>query len=103
MGDCDKVVGLVGLGLMGRALGERLIAHGHRVLGHDVAPSATAGFRGAGGTMAPDASAVFVYCDRILLSPPTDRKVHAVLHQAADSLRTGQVILDITMCTHKDL
>jgi 3-hydroxyisobutyrate dehydrogenase-like beta-hydroxyacid dehydrogenase len=94
----DKIVGLIGLGLMGRALADRLIANGARVLGYDVAPLANAGLSGAGGTVVPDARTVFASCDKVLLSLPSDNEVNAVLHQAEDSLHAGQIILDTTTC-----
>jgi 3-hydroxyisobutyrate dehydrogenase-like beta-hydroxyacid dehydrogenase len=91
-----KIVGLIGLGLMGRALSERLIANGVRVLGHDIARAAVSGFKQAGGLIAPDAGAVFGTCEIVILSLPTDTEVRAVLQEAAGSLRDGQIILDTT-------
>jgi 3-hydroxyisobutyrate dehydrogenase-like beta-hydroxyacid dehydrogenase len=81
---------------MRRALGERLIANGKRVLGHDIAHSAVNGFKEAGGFIAANASAVFATCDLVILSLPTDQEVRQVLHEVAGALRHGQRVVDTT-------
>jgi 3-hydroxyisobutyrate dehydrogenase-like beta-hydroxyacid dehydrogenase len=92
----NRMVGLIGLGLMGRALGERLIASGSRVLGHDVANDAAVTFRERGGIIAPGAAEIFAACDIVLLSLPSDVEVRQVLQEAAGPFRHGQIILDTT-------
>lgn len=91
-----STTGLIGLGLMGRALGERLLASGSRVLGHDIAGAAVAAFRESGGPTAPGAAEVFAACDTVLLSLPSDIEVREVLQAAGGSFRDGHIILDTT-------
>ena len=92
----NSTTGLIGLGLMGGALGGRLLAKGCRVLGFDIAAAAAAAFRKTGGLTAAGASEVFSVCDTVLLSLPSDLEVNAVLRTATGSFRKGQVILDTT-------
>ena len=47
-----KPIGIVGLGLMGAALAERLTGAGHAVLGFDIDPGRGAAFGTSGGTVA---------------------------------------------------
>lgn len=91
-----STIGLIGLGLMGRALGDRLLTNPTPVLGYDIAPTAAAVFRAHGGTVASSAASVFASCEIVLLSLPTDAEVREVLQQAAGSLRPGQIIIDTT-------
>lgn len=91
-----RIVGLIGLGLMGRALGGRLIASSRPVLGHDIANTAMESFRKLGGLNAAGAAEVFAACDTVLLSLPSDVEVRQVLDESAGSLRHGQIILDTT-------
>jgi 3-hydroxyisobutyrate dehydrogenase-like beta-hydroxyacid dehydrogenase len=48
------VVGLIGLGLVGMALAQRLIAAGYSVHGHDLRPEAAQAFQAAGGHWCSD-------------------------------------------------
>ena len=48
----DKTVGIAGLGLIGRAIAERLTGAGFDVLGYDVAPAAMKAFPGKATTEA---------------------------------------------------
>ncbi len=47
----EKIVGMVGLGLMGSALGDNLLKAGYRVLGCDPDGERTREFRERGGTL----------------------------------------------------
>jgi len=48
----QQTVGMIGLGIMGSAMSYNLIRAGVRVVGFDVAPSARAGHKRAGGIAA---------------------------------------------------
>lgn len=90
------VVGLVGAGLLGRVIAERLRAAGFAVCGYDIAPGALAGLRALGGEPAADAAVVFGRCRRVFLSLPSHVEVGALLHDPALELRPGTIILDTT-------
>lgn len=87
-------IGLIGLGLVGSALGERLIAGGQRVLGYDISTESLAAFRDSGGLTAQDAAEVFAASETVLLSLPSDREVRDVLMEVDAELRAGLTIID---------
>jgi 3-hydroxyisobutyrate dehydrogenase-like beta-hydroxyacid dehydrogenase len=89
-------VGLIGLGLLGSALADRLRGGGLPVLGYDLDPARREALAGAGGEVARDAAEVFGRCHRVLLSLPTHAEVQAVLTAAERAVRVGHVIVDTT-------
>jgi 3-hydroxyisobutyrate dehydrogenase-like beta-hydroxyacid dehydrogenase len=89
-------VGLIGLGLMGSALAERLLGAGQRVMGWDIDPGRVAALRQKGGDVAGDAREVFSSCRRVLLSLPSHREVADVVQTAVASLSPGLTIIDTT-------
>ncbi len=66
-----KTIGVVGLGIMGGAMAEALLAAGHKVVGFDVAPSANARLRKAGGRALASAGAVAQNADIMITSLPS--------------------------------
>ncbi|MBL9202490.1 MAG: NAD(P)-dependent oxidoreductase [Opitutaceae bacterium] len=89
-------LGLIGIGLLGSVLAERLLAGGFAVLGHDLDAARLEAFRRAGGTAAGDAAEIFRRCDRVLLSLPTHSEVAALLCAHGAALRPGLAFLDTT-------
>lgn len=89
-------VGLVGLGLMGSALADRLLGAGQRVLGWDIDAECRAALREREGDVARDAQEVFSSCSRVLLSLPSHREVGDVVQAAGPSLSRGLTIIDTT-------
>lgn len=90
-----KPIGLIGLGLMGSALAERLIGGGYPVVGFDVAETARDRLRTIGGEPAESASDVFSRARTVLLSLPNSAVVHDVLREASD-LAKDSFIIDTT-------
>ncbi len=88
-----ECLGLIGLGLMGTALTERLLEHGYRVVvwnrSREKADSLLA--RGAEWSDNPLAD-----CPRVIISLYTSEVVMQVLDQLREGLRPGQIILDTT-------
>jgi 3-hydroxyisobutyrate dehydrogenase-like beta-hydroxyacid dehydrogenase len=89
-------VGLIGLGLIGSALAERLLGAGERVMGWDIDPERLAALRQKGGQIAADAQEVFSTCRRVLLSLPSHREVAGVVEAAGAALPYGLTIIDTT-------
>ncbi len=87
-------IGLIGTGLLGSAIGERLLASGYDVCGFDVDPTRLAAFAAVGGTAANTAAEVVRRCDTILLSLPTSDIVLALTEQLAPAFRPGQTLID---------
>ncbi|MGD8238580.1 MAG: NAD(P)-dependent oxidoreductase, partial [Armatimonadota bacterium] len=89
-------IGLIGIGLLGSALAERLLTASHSVLGHDIDASRCEALESMGGRAASDHAEVASSCDRIVLSLPTTAVVEDVLRRMDAELRPGQTILDTT-------
>jgi 3-hydroxyisobutyrate dehydrogenase-like beta-hydroxyacid dehydrogenase len=87
-------VGLIGLGLMGMALAERLRDGGLDVCGYDMDPGRNALLATAGGKTASISADVVRACGRIVLSLPDSDVVGAVLVDVDPFLATGQIIID---------
>src|SRR4051794_10059940 len=79
-------VGLIGLGLLGTALAERLVAGGYGVCGYDIDPARVQALVGIGGRAAKCADDVVRDCDCLLLSLPTTNIVERVLSEVATDL-----------------
>src|SRR5262245_5856750 len=86
-------IGVIGLGLMGTALAERLLDHGYRLLVWNRSPKKAEPLiaRGAKWSANP-----FVKCPRIIISLYTTEVVEQVLKQMSDGLHAGRIILDTT-------
>ena len=89
-------IGLVGLGLMGSALADRLLAAGQPVLGWDTDAERRTALHERGGGVARDLQEVFGSCSRVLLSLPTHREVGDVVQTAGAALSRGLTIVDTT-------
>ncbi|MGI9427986.1 MAG: NAD(P)-dependent oxidoreductase [Bythopirellula sp.] len=86
-------VGVIGLGLLGTALCERLLAAGYPVLVYNRTREKADPLieRGAQWSDNPLAE-----CDRVLLSLYTTDVVEQVLHQLESGLHAGQLLIDTT-------
>jgi 3-hydroxyisobutyrate dehydrogenase-like beta-hydroxyacid dehydrogenase len=89
-------VGLIGLGLMGSALADRLLGAGQPVIGWDVDAGRRTALRERGGDVARDAQDVFSRCRRVLLSLPSHREVGDVVGTGGITLGRGLTIIDTT-------
>ena len=98
MGDSDDArrVGLIGVGLLGSALAERMMASGFRVVGYDTDESCRETIAALGGDVARCAADVIRKCPRIVLSLPDSDVVAQVVADVEDSLRPQQTIIDTT-------
>src|SRR5687767_2227146 len=88
-------LGVIGLGLVGSALAERLIRAGFTVLGCDINPARVAEFALLGGR-ATSAAAVFAECERVILSLPSHGEVDELIAACSAELRPGIIIVDTT-------
>lgn len=87
-------IGLIGVGLMGTALAERLREDRFDVLGWDVSPERREALTTVGGRAADSAEQVLANCVRVVLSLPSHETVAGVLSSAEDQLRPGQIVID---------
>ena len=90
----SRPIGLIGVGLMGTAIAERLLKHEFELIGWDVNAEQRAGLTRLGGRIAQSPQQVFADCDFVVLSLPNDEVVRRVLEEQASLLRNGQHIID---------
>jgi len=84
-------VGIVGLGVMGSAMGRNIIGHGHRLVGFDISRDRRAAFAGSAVGSVADVAAG---SDVVLLSLPTTTALADVAGQLADAARPGVVAVE---------
>lgn len=99
-------IGIVGLGLVGRAMASRLIAVGHRVFGFDIDPGACVAAAELGVSVLDDAAAVARSANIVLLSLMTSDDRRALCwgsQQFATALAPGTVVLDTTTAAPNDV
>lgn len=89
------LIGLIGLGLIGSAVAERLVACGHVVIGFDLCEKARAHFRQLGGVCAESAKEVAKAMDVVWLALPNDAVTGDVLQDISADLHSGQIIADL--------
>ena len=90
-------VGLIGLGNMGSAFADRLLAAGHAVIGYDPDPEAHERFEAAGGTAAADCAAVARDAGQVILSLPSAQALETAVSGACGlgaGARPEQVMLE---------
>jgi 3-hydroxyisobutyrate dehydrogenase-like beta-hydroxyacid dehydrogenase len=88
-----KHIGMIGLGLMGTALTERLLEHGYHVLVWNRTREKAGPLIARGAEWSDNP---LVACERVIISLYTSDVVEEVLEQMRDGLRDGQVVLDTT-------
>jgi 3-hydroxyisobutyrate dehydrogenase-like beta-hydroxyacid dehydrogenase len=88
-------IGVIGLGLVGNAIAQRLLAAGHQVVGYDVAAERNGELASLGGRPASSTTEVFQASDRVILSLPTSGIVREVLQPLLKML-SGKTIVDTT-------
>ena len=89
----DNKIGVIGLGLMGTALTERLIEHGYETVVWNRSPEKAEPLLARGAVWSDNP---LENCDRVIISLYTTEVVEEVLSHMADGLRPGQIILDTT-------
>ena len=67
----DKIVGVVGLGIMGGSMAKNLLAAGFKVIGFDISEDAKKAFTARGGELASSPKDVADKVDIVILSLPT--------------------------------
>ena len=94
-------VGLIGIGLMGQAFAERLIAAGLAVVGYDVDPARTAHLAALGGQPAASIAEAAQRCEAILLAVFSTDQVEQVVEEGilpAVGESSGKVVMCASTC-----
>lgn len=93
-------VGIIGIGLVGTAIAERLLAAGYQVLGYDVRTEQMQVLERLGGK--PSDLLSVAGCERLILSLPTSKIVATVMETIAPHLHRGGVVIDTTTGAPED-
>jgi 3-hydroxyisobutyrate dehydrogenase-like beta-hydroxyacid dehydrogenase len=97
----NRQVGIVGLGLLGSAIAERLIAAGFRPRGFDVDPATQAAFERRGGVFAQSLAEIAMRCDPLVLAVYNTEQVEAVVESGilpAVGVRSDKIVLCASTC-----
>lgn len=89
----NSPIGIIGLGLLGSALAERVIGAGFPTVVYNRTREKAKPLLDSGATWSDNPLAD---CERILVCLYTTETVEAVLDQLASSMRPGQIIIDTT-------
>ena len=92
----DSPIGLIGVGLLGTALAERMLGGGLSVLGFDREGRQREHLRALGGQAADDAATVAERCGVIVLCLPDSDVVAAVMKSIRENLAPGSLVIDAT-------
>jgi putative dehydrogenase len=97
-----KTVGIVGLGIMGGAIGPNLVERGWRVIGFDTDAARCAELARAGVTIAGDAAEVARDAPIIMTSLPTPAAVADVAQAIANSGQSPRIVVELSTLTIAD-
>lgn len=89
-----RVVGVIGLGIMGSAMSGHLVEAGFDVVGTDLADAPRADLVAKGGHVAGGAAELAREADVLITSLPTPQAVLAVCHEIAAVAEPGLVVIE---------
>ena len=92
----DESVGLIGVGLLGSALANRLMNDGLRVYGFDSNEEQLEALNHSGGIACDSAAEVVQNCDVLILSLPTSDVVLSLVRQLRTDFEPSQIVVDTT-------
>ena len=84
-----KNVGLIGYGIMGKAIADKLIAKGYSVFVHDKSPEANSNARASGCAVLNAPKEIAMKAKVVLLSLPHPKNVVSVVRNGPDCLLAG--------------
>ena len=91
-----QTVGLIGIGLLGSAIANRLIGAGFTTWGYDPSPQAMSAFSALGGQPITKLNDVSSASHPIILCLPNTDVVEEVLNAVTPRLRPGTIVIDTT-------
>jgi 3-hydroxyisobutyrate dehydrogenase-like beta-hydroxyacid dehydrogenase len=94
--------GIIGLGLVGAALAERLLSAGCRVTGYDIRAEQTEALRLMGGEPVSSSAEAARRSAHLMLSLPTSAVVAGVLNEISPQLQPGAIVIDTTTGAPED-
>jgi 3-hydroxyisobutyrate dehydrogenase-like beta-hydroxyacid dehydrogenase len=100
--DVPRIVGIIGLGIMGGAIAKNLSAAGWQVIGHDVDAKRCAEAKAAGVTIVEDAVAVAAQAEAILTSLPNPYALTTTVNALAAARLPRRVIVELSTFSLND-
>jgi 3-hydroxyisobutyrate dehydrogenase-like beta-hydroxyacid dehydrogenase len=97
----NRQVGIIGLGLLGSAIAERLVAAGFRPHGFDIDWATQAAFERSGGVFAQSLAEIAMRCDPLVLAVYNTEQVEAVVERGilpAVGVRSDKTVLCASTC-----
>ncbi len=91
-----RVVGIIGLGIMGGAIARNLAAKGWRVRGFDIDPERCDEARANGADVAGSAAEVAATAEIILVSLPSPGAVHSVVAEIARAAKAKRIVVELS-------
>ena len=98
----DKIVGMIGLGIMGSAIARNLVERGWRVIGFDIDPAKNRELAQAGVTIAGNVAAVARDTAIIMTSLPTPAAVAKVAEEIAGSGQSSRIVIELSTLSLSD-
>ena len=95
----NKPIGVIGLGLLGSAIAERLLDHGYAVQVQNRTREKARPLIERGAVWSDNP---FVECDRVIISLYTSDIVAKVIERLEEGLHEGQILIDTTTGTPSD-
>src|ERR1700680_481472 len=98
----NKIVGIIGLGIMGGAIARNLVDRGWRVIGFDIDATRRAELGLAGVTIAADVGQVVRDAPVVMTSLPTPEAVADVAQTIANSGQPPRIVVELSTLTLAD-
>jgi 3-hydroxyisobutyrate dehydrogenase/glyoxylate/succinic semialdehyde reductase len=98
----NKIVGIIGLGIMGGAIARNLVDRGWRVIGFDIEATRRAELGLAGVTIAADVGQVVRDAPVVMTSLPTPEAVADVAQTIAKSGQSPRIVVELSTLTLAD-
>jgi L-threonate 2-dehydrogenase len=98
----NKIVGIIGLGIMGGAIARNLVDRGWRVIGFDIDATRRAELGLAGVTIAADVGQVVRDAPVVMSSLPTPEAVADVAQTIAKSGQSPRIVVELSTLTLAD-
>jgi 3-hydroxyisobutyrate dehydrogenase/glyoxylate/succinic semialdehyde reductase len=98
----DKIVGIVGLGIMGNAIARNLVERGWRVIGFDIDPAKNAELAQANAVIANGVAQLTREVPVIMTSLPTPAAVEKVAQEIAGSGQPPKIVIELSTLSLAD-
>src|SRR5580704_8699852 len=98
----DKIVGVIGLGIMGGAISRNLVERGWRVIGFDIHPDRRNELAQANVAVASDIAQLTRDAPVIMTSLPTPAAVRDVAEEIAHSGQSPRIVIELSTLSLAD-